>query len=1151
MSIIARGYHSILTPALTKRVGIGKVYILRYCAALFCSIMFLLLCGEFVRAENCEARTVPTMENPLLLRTKFLIPRLRPDHLPRTRLLGQIQAALTKKLALVSAPPGYGKTILLASFAHAAPMPLVWYQLDAADNDPKLFLRYLIEGLRRVSPNFGQTALTLLDDLETQIERALSVFLNEVAASLEKDFAIVLEDYHCINNPEAHRALDFILNHQPPQMHLLISTRVEPALSLARLRARGDLLELRVQDLRFTLDEVVSLTGDLSLTPAQVRLLEEKTEGWPAGLHLARTTLSQKTSPAADEVIRHFRGRNRYVFDYLAEEVFREQSPETQDFLLRSSVLTQMSAEVCNAVLEIADAQNLLEYLERQNLFVVSLDQERSWYRYHQLFRDFLLNRFQWESEAETLRLQAAAGDYYAGQSLWDLAAEHYVMARSADGLASAIRALAPSYLHSGRVETLHRYIHELPPSFVDQEPDFSLYRGHALRYRGQIEEAIACYERACALYQDRKDQAQVCHALTHLARVARFRGRYRQAQKLAESAVAQAGEQDHAERAEALMALAKTTGFLEGMAQGYKLGEEAQEEARLAGLTLSRSDRARLLCSQAQLSWWHGDPFASVAYCQAALDAEGTDVSPLACRVFVVMATPYLYWGDLPTAYHLAERGLALAKQLQFAEWLPMAHATLGSILSRQGELADGEKHLRRSITLSREMGMESYAQLMASGFLATNLAQQNHLAEARQVCEQVLHLYAGRPETYELCVCRSVLGDVLLDMGARDTALEYFLDLRRVCEARRFRIPLAMVYFALGYLYLEAGRGGAALELIRRSMDIVQHANGVQLYMDQGQRALTVCRSAQEAGIYPAFAERIIVALGSTKHPAPPAARQKESEEGTIKAICLGGFRLFYRGQKLGKEVGLTGTPRELLAYFVTHRGRWLLLDRILEDLWPESDPARGQATFHTTLYRLRCALRKAAGPGDYVRHESGEYQLERTRFQVDADMFNACLTQARSGAGDAATRAYEAAISLYTGPYLINLYCKWCEEERRRLDVAYMTALRFLAAHYAAAGNYHHAIATCERMLEMDPLLEQVHCDLMRFWHRLGNRAAVEKRYRALTRLLAQELDADPMPETQSLYAELSSVNVGNQPRRDNGEGVAGAPIKAPGN
>jgi len=1068
------------------------------------------------------------MEGLLLLHTKFLVPRLRPDHLPRPRLLRRLDAARTKKLTLISAPPGYGKTTLLVSFAHRTSLPLVWYQLDPADNDPKVFLRYLTEGIQRAFPGCGRTALTLLDDLEATVERVLSVLLNEIALSVADDFLVVLEDYHCIHADEVHRILDFLLEHQPPQMHLLISTRVDPPLSLARLRARGDLVELRAQDLRFTPDEVASLVADLALTPDLARLLEEKTEGWAAGLQLALNTLAQKPDQA-EEVIRHFRGSNRYVFDYLAEEVFQQQPDEVQRFLLCSSIFTQMNATVCNAVLGTSDAQRLLEYLERQNLFIVSLDQERNWYRYHQLFRDFLLNRFYWQAEEEALRLQAAAGDYYAEQGLWDLAAEHYMMARSTEGLASAIRALAPAYLQSGRVETLRRYLRGLPSDFVAREPDFLLYQGHTLRYRGRVEEAIACYERACTLYQQQGKRAQVCRALIHLARVARSRGEYREAQRLAQQAVTQAGENDHAERAEALMALAKTTGFLEDMAQGYKLGEAALEEARRAGTALSRSDRARLLCSQAQLSWWYGDPFASVAYCRAALSAEGEGVSPLACRVYVVMATPYLYWGDLDTARQLAERGLAFAERLQFTEWLPMAHATLGNVLSRQEELGAGEEHLRRSIALSRELGMESYAQLMASGFLAFNLTQQGRLLEARQACEEVLHLYAGSPATYELCVCRSVLGDVLLDMGARDTALEYFLDLRRVCESRRFRLPLAMVYFALGYLYLEDGRREAALELIRRSMDIVRHANSIQLYLDQRQRALTVCRAAVEAEIYPSFARQVLAALESAPSPFPPKRSPvvpEGTDETTLQVTCLGGFRVSHQGQELGKEVGLTGKPRELLAYFVTHRHQRLPLDRILEDMWPGSDPGRGQAAFHTTLYRLRRALARAAGPGEYIRHEGGEYQLERERFQVDVDRFDAYLAQAQTGAGDTAIQACEAAIGLYAGPYLANLYADWCTEERRRLDGAYLTALRLLTAHYTAIGEYHQAIATCKRMLEMDPLSEQVHCDLMRLWHRLGNQAAVERQYQTLVRLLAEELDADPMPETQAVYAELTS-------------------------
>jgi LuxR family maltose regulon positive regulatory protein len=866
-------------------------------------------------------------------------------------------------------------------------------------------------------------------------------------------------------------------------------------------------------------------------------LLEKKTEGWAAGLQLALNTLDQKPQETADEVIRHFRGSNRYVFDYLAEEVFQQQPPEVQSFLLRTSILGQMSAEVCNAVLEIANAQILLEYLERRNLFIVSLEQERRWYRYHQLFRDFLLNRFHADSEKQALRLQATVGDYYAERGIWDLAIEHYTMAHDTDGLARAIRALAPAYIQSGRMETLHRYILALPPSYADQEPDFLLYQGHALHYRGEIERAIACYERACDLYRKRGEQAKVCHTLTQLARVARSRGLYRQAQKLAQDATAQAGDEDHAERAQALMSLAKTTGFLEGMAQGYQLGSAALREAQLAGATLAPSDRARLLCSQAQLSWWYGDPFASVAHCQAALDAEGETISPLTCRVYVVMATPHLYWGDLSTARRLAEQGVAISEEIEFTEWLPMAYTTLGNVLSRQEELGAGERLLRRAIALSRELGVESYAQLMASGYLALNLVLQGYPAEARRACEEALHLYAGSPETYELCVCRSVLGDVLLDMGDLDTAWEYFLNLRHICETRQFRLPLAMVYFALGYLHLEAGRREPALELIRRSLNLVYHANVIQLYVDQGQRARVVCRAAQEAGIHPDFVEQVLAALGPVQ--APPKhftglgtwpILQKEPAEETIKITCFGGLQIFYQGQDLGREIGLVGKPRELLAYFVTHRNQRLPLDRILEDVWPGSDPVRGQAVFHTTLYRLRRALTRVAGPGDYVRPESGEYQLEQERFQIDVDLLESYLAQAQASTAEPAIKACEAAIAFYTGPYLATFYYEWCEQKRRRLDADYLTALRLLVAHYTTSGDYHQATAACERILEVDPLLEQTHCDLMRLWHRLGNQAAVVKQYQTLTRLLMEELDTDPMPETRTLYTEL----VGNKPQ-----------------
>ncbi len=1065
-----------------------------------------------------------------LLSTKFLVPRLQPDHLPRERLVRQLGVALYKRLVLLSAPPGYGKTTLLALFARQTEIPLIWYQLDATDNDPILFLHSLVTGFRMRFPGFAPATTALLEDHRQQPDRLLAVLLNEVTGEIRPDVLLVLEDYHAIRHPDVHRLVQFLLDHQPPQLHLLLSTREEPPLSLAGLRAAGELIELRAADLRFTTEEISQLTASLELGETLVDLLAERTEGWPAGLQLALAALAQRPGVPPQEVVRRFRGNHRFVFDYLAEEVFERQPREVQDFLLRSSILEQMSAPSCNDILGIDNAKVLLEELEKRNLFLQGLDEERRWYRYHQLFRDFLLDRLYRQGEEEPLRLHARAGDYYAEQGMWDLAAEHYVAARSVPGLSRAVRALAPCCLQSGRLETLYRYLLALPPRVFEEEPDLLLYQGQVFRHWGRVEEAVACYERARSLYEVRDERNGLSRALSELAYIALSRGEYRDAQRLAQQALGAAGPHDHLERSSALMALARSTGFLEGMERGCKLGEEALREAEVADPPLPRTARARLLLSQAQLCWWYGDPFATVGHCQAALDAEPEPVSPIACRAFVIMVSPHLYWGNFSLARDLAQKGLALSEQLQYTEWRPMAHAALGMVLSRQGQLALGEKHLREAISLARRLGAESYAQLMAAGYLAANLSQQGRLAEARRCCEEVLHLYEANQETYEYSVCRSVLGDVLMDMGDLDTAWEYFLSLRQIDEARQFRLPLAMVHFALGYLHLLAGRRDPALEAIRDSMEIIRQTNTVVLYLDQGQRAAAVCRAALEAGICPDLARRILGMLGADGQLAvEPCYEARTSTEPVdrrrpFEIVTLGGFRVFYEGREIGKEAGLVGRPREMLAYFITHRYERLPLDRIVEDLWPGCAPEQGQAVFHTTLHRLRRALSRVAGPGTYVRHDGGEYQLEAEAFRVDVDTFEACLQRARSSVGTSAQRACEEAAQRYGGAYLVNLYADWCEAERRRLTSAYLEVLRTLVAAYTAAGDYTRAVWACERMLEVDPLLEEVHCELMRLWHRMGNRAAVIRQYERLVQLLAQEVCASPLPETQRLLREL---------------------------
>ncbi|MCL4260686.1 MAG: hypothetical protein KJZ52_08675, partial [Anaerolineales bacterium] len=372
------------------------------------------------------------MKPSILLRTKFLVPRPRADFLPRPRLLDWLKSNSDKRLTLLSAPAGYGKTTLLADFINASTRsfdvaqgkPFAWYQLDAQDSDPTVFLTYLIESLRSMkrAPEsltraIGQTAQSLLDSADASIspQRVLTVLINELAEQIDSSWLIVLEDYHYVASPVVHQLVDFLLENAPENLHMIVSTRVDPPLALARLRARGQLAELRSSSLRFRDDEVTKwMQADApELSIEDLNLLSEKTEGWAAALQIIRSSLNGDETQNINALLSGLSGSQQFVFDYLAEEVFKKLPEDLQEFLLRVSILQQMDAVACNAVAGVNDAQSILEDLEKQNLFLSSLDSQKRWYRYHYLFREFLLSRLQ-RVEAESVAgLERSAGRHY------------------------------------------------------------------------------------------------------------------------------------------------------------------------------------------------------------------------------------------------------------------------------------------------------------------------------------------------------------------------------------------------------------------------------------------------------------------------------------------------------------------------------------------------------------------------------------------------------------------------------------------------------------------------------------------------------------------------------------------------------------------
>jgi LuxR family maltose regulon positive regulatory protein len=334
------------------------------------------------------------MDTPLL-KTKLYIPPVRPVLVPRPRLIERLNAGLQRKLTLISAPAGFGKTALAAQWISDLQSPVVaWLSLDEDDNDPARFFTYLIAALETVQADVGVDALALLQSPQPPPLQAVLTMLINSLTTIPADFVLVLDDYHVVEQQPIHDALTFLLDHLPPQMHLVIASRADPPLPLARLRTRSQLTELRAADLRFTPDEAAAFLNQamgLSLSPEDVAALEARTEGWIAGLQLA--ALSMQGRDDIPGFIAAFTGSQHYILDYLVEEVLQRQPESIQAFLLQTSILERMTGPLCDALTDTGDGQTMLDRLEHANLFIAPLDDERHWYRYHRLFADFLRAR--------------------------------------------------------------------------------------------------------------------------------------------------------------------------------------------------------------------------------------------------------------------------------------------------------------------------------------------------------------------------------------------------------------------------------------------------------------------------------------------------------------------------------------------------------------------------------------------------------------------------------------------------------------------------------------------------------------------------------------------------------------------------------------
>ncbi|HKP99261.1 MAG TPA: helix-turn-helix transcriptional regulator, partial [Actinomycetes bacterium] len=431
------------------------------------------------------------MASPLV-DTKLFIPSVRRSLVARSRLSQRLARGAEAKLTLISAPAGFGKTTALAAWLTEADQQrsVAWLSLEASDRQPASFWTYLVTALHRAAPAVGAGVLPLLQAAQPPVESVLTTVLNELA-TLGHDLDLVLDDYHLADGPEVAAGMAFLLEHLPPRVHVVLSSRVDPDLPLARLRARGELVEVRAADLRFTHEEVSAYLGDatgLSLTGRDVAVLEERTEGWAAALQLAALSMRGRRDVAA--FIDGFAGDDRYIVDYLVEEVLARQSEDVRSFLVHTSILDRLTGPLCDAVTGQGGGKAMLEVLDRANLFVVPLDDNRRWYRYHHLFADVLRTHLPDEDPDRVAELHRRASYWYAEAGEASPAVRHALACGDVDHAAEVVERAIPALLRSRQEATIRGWLDDLPDEVVRVRPVLASGFVAALMSMGEFDDA-------------------------------------------------------------------------------------------------------------------------------------------------------------------------------------------------------------------------------------------------------------------------------------------------------------------------------------------------------------------------------------------------------------------------------------------------------------------------------------------------------------------------------------------------------------------------------------------------------------------------------------------------------------------------------------
>ncbi len=822
--------------------------------------------------------------NPLIA-TKLYIPPARLGWVDRARLIERMKASVNHPLTLICAPAGYGKTTLLSEWIPQNEHCVTWLSLDEGDNDPARFWRYFLAAVQTLNPELCQDAQQLLESPDgPQIEVMLMLAINELAA-LDYRFSHVFDDYHLIDNPAIDESLTYLIEHLPSNVNLVIATRRDPALPLARWRARGQLEEIRSADLRFTKGEVTAFFNQsmkLDLSAPEIAALETRTEGWVAGLQLV--ALSIKDQDDRSRFIAAFTGSHRFIVDYLVEEVLSRQPEAVRQFLLSTSILKRLNGSLCNALTGRSDSKAILDGLEQANLFVVPLDDHRGWYRYHHLFAEVLLARLRKQEPERVTSLHQLASEWYEANNAYDQSIHHALGGGDIRRAAGLIEGERWAMLGRGEVNTLLSWLDQLPVEVVDGNPSLSLAYAWIftiLRRMDSIEPRLQAAEAALEANASKNSTGSTTIEDTLRGEIATLR---------AEIAI----DQSNYVRAialcrNALSLLPVENSQLRGFAS-YFLGHGERQlghitKARQAYLEASafglQADNLLIalhaLSNLSNVQIVMGQLREAAKTCQRITQItseRGREAWPVAGLAYYGLSRLYYEWNDLEAALRYSNSGVEAGHRGGLTGFEFYSHKMLAYTLQAQGDPDGAERELRKIAALSEQEHRPVHTTI-AGAWEARLRLRQGRLDLAVRWAERCGLHEDDAVLPYALEVEYLALARVLIAQGRSKAVLELLARLLQAAESdgrTGSQIEILMVQALARQVH---GDHAGAMQALGSALLLAEPESYVRMFVDENEPMRTLleafCKeiaggAATDSRIL-AYAERLLSVLAPPK--------------------------------------------------------------------------------------------------------------------------------------------------------------------------------------------------------------------------------------------------------------------------------------------